>query len=296
MGPLILSRDGKMNRVGIFVDAGYLFAQGSQAITGNVVKRHSLSLNELSVITQLTQAAEELSGGAPLLRIYWYDAIGHKGPTLDQRSLARSNNVKVRMGTLNGNGEQKGVDSMIVTDMIELARNHAIADAVLVSGDEDVRVGVQFAQTYGVRVHLIGISNAQGKGNQSTSLIQESDTHIEWTSAIINSFLSIRQEPVRVDPTAAPVVDPAARPAVNEDVLTGAEVMSRLTASIELIVESLVPNDLTALKELLKTSNNLPREFDGRLLGTSRDAIGRDLEQAEKGFARRTFKDLVKQK
>lgn len=284
-----------MNRLGIFVDAGYLFAQGSQAIAGNVVKRHDLSLNEQSVITQLIQTAEELSGGTPLLRIYWYDAIGHRGPTLDQRSLARSNNVKVRMGTLNGNGEQKGVDSMIVTDMIELARNHAIADAVLVSGDEDVRVGVQFAQTYGVRVHLIGIANAQGKGNQSTSLIQESDTHLEWGASVINSFLSVRQVADGTKPLAQqPVVDP--QPAVNDEEPSVEGVADRIEQTVLELVGALVPNDLTSLKELLKTSNNVPREFDGRLLGKARDAIGRDLTPPEKAQVRARFRKLVTQK
>jgi uncharacterized LabA/DUF88 family protein len=284
-----------MNRLGIFVDAGYLFAQGSMAITGNVVRRQDLSLNEQSVITQLIQAAEELSGGTPLLRIYWYDAIGHRGPTLDQRTLARSNNVKVRMGTLNGNGEQKGVDSMIVTDMIELARNHAIADAVLVSGDEDVRVGVQFAQAYGVRVHLIGISNAQGKANQSTSLIQEADTHIEWSPAVINAFLSVRQTVVEPEAVEIPPAGDNLPPAADVD-LSPEEVAARMEQTVSAVVNALVLNDLTALKELLKSSNSVPREFDGRLLGKSRDAIGRDLTQAEKGLARSRFRELVIQK
>jgi uncharacterized LabA/DUF88 family protein len=49
---------------------------------------------------------------------------------------------KVRLGFVNRAGEQKGVDSLIVTDMISPARNRAMADAVLRSGDEDLRVGV----------------------------------------------------------------------------------------------------------------------------------------------------------
>ena len=46
-------------------------------------------------------------------------------------------------------GRQKGVDSLIVTDLIELARNHAISDAVLLAGDEELRIGVQIAQSLG---------------------------------------------------------------------------------------------------------------------------------------------------
>ncbi|MNR60319.1 hypothetical protein D3C85_1817700 [compost metagenome] len=66
--------------------------------------------------------------------------------------------------------------------------------------------------------------------------------------------------------------------------------------TVAAVVNSLVLNDLTALKELLKSSNSVPREFDGRLLGKSRDSIGRDLTQAEKGLARSRFRELVIQK
>jgi uncharacterized LabA/DUF88 family protein len=82
--------------------------------------------------------------------------------------LAHLDNVKVRLGFVNSVGEQKGVDSLIVTDMIALARNRAVSDAVLVSGDEDLRVGVQQAQEFGVRVHLVGIKPSGG--NQSLFL------------------------------------------------------------------------------------------------------------------------------
>jgi uncharacterized LabA/DUF88 family protein len=284
-----------MNRLGIFVDAGYLFAQGSNAISGNVEQRRNLSLNEQAVITQLTQIADELSGGTPLLRIYWYDAIGSSGPTLEQKSLANSNNVKVRMGTLNGYGEQKGVDSMIVIDMIELARNHAIADAVLLSGDEDVRVGVQFAQTYGVRVHLIGIAAENDKLSQSPSLIQESDTHTKWSADIIQSFLSIRQPRAnrKLDEEPQQHKAPSAQ-AQNAPELSEAEAEQTLSATATDIATELVQNDLLKLKELFQSTSSIPPEFDGKLLGRSRDAIERDLSQPEKSFVRKKFRELVK--
>ena len=69
---------------------------------------------------------------------------------------------------------EKAWNSLIVTDMIALARNRAISDAVLVSGDEDLRVGVQQAQEFGVRVYLVGIKPS--RGNQSLFLLQEADT------------------------------------------------------------------------------------------------------------------------
>lgn len=281
-----------MNRLGIFVDAGYLFAQASQAITGDVVRRQLLSLNEQSVVARLIETAEQLSGGTPLLRIYWYDVIDPRGPTLEQNRLASSDNVKVRMGTLNGSGLQRDVNSMIVTDMIELARNHAIADAVLISGDEEVRVGVQLAQNYGVRVHLIGIANDHDKSCPSLSLIQESDTRTEWTPEIVSSFLSVRE--VQVMPRFMPSVDPTENTATFETVVNEDEAAEVIEDLIDTFVNALDPSDLMALKEHLRHSTSLPREFDGKLLGISRDAIRRDLEKSEKKLARKKFMDLVK--
>ncbi len=134
-------------------------------------------------INAFAEFARKLSG-VPLLRVYWYDGTS-TGPTAQHLTLAHLEDVKVRLGFVNSAGEQKGVDSLIVTDMITLARNRAISDAVLVSGDEDLRVGVQQAQEFGARVHLIGIKPS--RGSQSLFLMQEAEfvNHFE-TPARIN--------------------------------------------------------------------------------------------------------------
>ncbi|MDP1731532.1 MAG: NYN domain-containing protein, partial [Devosia sp.] len=141
-----------MDRVAVFVDAGYLFAQGSTALTGSKKARTALVINAPKAIEALKQVAASRAPVCSLLRIYWYDgAIGGPRPTTDQALLANLDDVKLRLGFVNSHGEQKGVDSLIVTDLIELARLKSVSDAVLLSGDEDVRVGVQIAQNYGVR-------------------------------------------------------------------------------------------------------------------------------------------------
>ncbi len=61
-----------------------------------------------------------------------------------------------------------------MTDLIELARNRAVSDIVLMSGDEDIRVSVQLAQTFGLRIHLLGIGDL--RMNSSRTLQQEADT------------------------------------------------------------------------------------------------------------------------
>ena len=132
-----------MNRVAVFVDAGYLFAQGSIELCGAKLTRGEFVLDHNAVVAKL-QAFAEATSELPLLRIYWYDGTS-QGPTPQHITLAGQANVKVRLGFVNSQGQQKGVDSLIVTDMITLARNQAMAECVLLSGDEDLRVGVQQA-------------------------------------------------------------------------------------------------------------------------------------------------------
>lgn len=69
---------------------------------------------------------------------------------------------------------QKGVDSLIVRDLMRLSENRAISTAFLLGGDEDLRQGVLEAQEMGVRVVLVGIEPFDEQ-NQAATLIREAD-------------------------------------------------------------------------------------------------------------------------
>ena len=128
-----------MLQTAVFVDAGYLHAQGSVAAVGNKRKRHEINLNLPGVLDALRSLAKQAAPDARLLRIYWYDGLTRGGRlNAEQSTLSVSRDVKLRLGMVNSHGEQKGVDSLIVTDLIDLARNRAITDAVILSGDEDI--------------------------------------------------------------------------------------------------------------------------------------------------------------
>ena len=146
-------------RVGIFVDAGYFFKRCALVALDQIVHRDDIEL-DIDALVQELNSVRTSQSISQLLRIYWYDAAKHGQMTHSQLQLAWHDNVKVRLGSLSIDNQQKGVDSLIVTDLAELARNGAIVDAIVLSGDEDVRVGVQIAQTHGVRVHLLGIGPA----------------------------------------------------------------------------------------------------------------------------------------
>ncbi len=268
-----------MDRVAIFVDAGYLFAQGSAAISGSQQPRSTLVLNEEIIVEELIGVARLKCGQLQLLRIYWYDgALGNRGLTAEQTRLASLDNVKVRLGFVNGAGQQKGVDSLIVTDLIELARNRAIIDAIIVSGDEDIRIGVQIAQNFGVRVHLLGIEPS--RGSQSPHLINEADTVTEWNPAKITTFLTVHKT---VGKTSAPLnlgPEPLAE--------------SLLDNVAEAYAASLEEPEIKNLAVYMDTKSDVPPEFDGKLLAKGRDAVRRDLLQPEKRRIRKKFLEAVK--
>ncbi|HEU5156335.1 MAG TPA: NYN domain-containing protein [Streptosporangiaceae bacterium] len=160
-------------RYAIFVDAGYLYA-ASGALLLEATSRREYRVAAEKLIEALTDHAGNQLGGA-LLRVYWYDAAPRRQPTVDQRVIANLPLVKLRLGNLNAQGQQKGVDAQLRADLEALARHRAINEAVLLAGDEDMLPAVEAAQRYGVRVHLWGVEPTHGS-NQAEWLVWESDT------------------------------------------------------------------------------------------------------------------------
>jgi uncharacterized LabA/DUF88 family protein len=160
-------------RYAIFVDAGYLYA-ASGALLLEATSRREYRVAAEKLIEALTHHADEQLVGE-LLRVYWYDAAPRRQPTVDQRVIANLPLVKLRLGNLNAQGQQKGVDAQLRADLEALARHRAITDAVLLAGDEDMLPAVEAAQRYGVRVHLWGVEPTHGS-NQAEWLVWESDT------------------------------------------------------------------------------------------------------------------------
>ena len=267
-----------MKRSAVFVDAGYLYAEGSKALAGHKLRRGAVQLDLPKTITKLRETSAERSPGASLLRIYWYDGLLRGKQSSDQRELAYSDDVKLRLGIVNEAGQQKGVDSLIVTDLVELARNHAIADAILLSGDEDLRIGVQIAQSFGVRVHLIGI--APRRASQSDSLLQEADTTTEWSKTEVDALLTPKpdfKEPARA-------YGGGASPDPSGDV---ADTLKNVVGEF---VSGLTGDDIRAI-DSLEEGGAIPRQYDSRLLATCRSTIGRNLDRDETSLMR----DLLRQ-
>lgn len=290
-----------MDRVAIFVDAGYLFAQGSALLAGQKQPRKLVRLDEKAIVAELLVVAHKAAASVPLLRVYWYDG-GFRWPSAEQQILADMDHVKLRLGFVNSAGQQKGVDSLIVTDLIELARNHAISDAVLLSGDEDIRVGVQVAQTLGVRVHLIGIE--PGRGSQSKNLRQESDTIHEMNKACVSKFLKVLPKQAPAMPAVAPapaaavvVVGQGAAGQGGQQVAAAAVVIAlpvavTLTAVATQLLGVLTDDDVKKLAGVIGKSPGMPSDLDGKLLAKARTALNRQLDLAERRSIRTEFRQM----
>jgi uncharacterized LabA/DUF88 family protein len=296
-----------MDRVAVLVDAGYFFAAGSALVSGTVSQsRSAIIFDEKAAVRELQALAQSVAQNSPLLRIYWYDGASRKtGPTAEHGRLAHCDNIKVRLGFINSAGQQKGVDSLIVTDLVELARNRAVGDVVLVSGDEDVRIGVQLAQSFGVRVHLVGIKPSGG--NQSVELRQEADTTTELDLTVLKKIISMRSvaaatltvnkkpavaatKPVNPTPPTTPItpnaiVNPSAPvPATSlEDVVDAA--LSEMTP----------PEIKGTVAYMAANSNNVPNEIDGKVLARCRAKLGQYLDDEARKRVRKYLRQRLKE-
>lgn len=154
-----------MDRFVVMVDAGYLLHQSAEIVSERAsTKRHHLEvMNPAALINLLLEKTRTALGltTRELLRVYWYDGVMASGLSPQQRAIAELPDVHFRSGIVNAAGQQRGVDSLIVTDLIELASNGAICDAALVTGDGDFAIGIEMAQKKGVRIAVIGVEDSK---------------------------------------------------------------------------------------------------------------------------------------
>lgn len=189
-----------MDRYAIFVDVGYVVASVAELLAGSA-ERHLVSCDYGQLVQSLAEEAGRDSG-LPFLRTYWYDASLNGLPEHDQLTVADLPGVRLRLGRL-VRGEQKGVDSRIVRDLIVLAHDRAVAVAYVVAGDEDICEGVAEAQDHGVRVSLLGVPGV----NQSRLLTQQADAHRVLQEEFWRSHFRLLGM-ARERPSAVPVVAP----------------------------------------------------------------------------------------
>ncbi|GAA1497713.1 NYN domain-containing protein [Paeniglutamicibacter kerguelensis] len=147
-----------MSQSAIFVDASFLLAIGGHRTSGTTL-RAAFTVNYEALIEGILKTAKD-SSGLENLRVYWYDAAKDAIFTDQHKRIGLLPGVKVRLGRISFNGEQKGVDLKLALDLVGIARNRAASVAFLVSGDDDLAEAVEEAQDLGMKVVLIGVEKA----------------------------------------------------------------------------------------------------------------------------------------
>ncbi|GAA4589963.1 hypothetical protein GCM10023194_45580 [Planotetraspora phitsanulokensis] len=176
-----------MDRCALFVDAGYLLADGAMAVHGTR-HREAVSWDFPGLLQLLTNLSRERTG-LPMLRCYWYEATVEGRRTPEHDVLADIPGLKLRLGRIRP-GRREGVDAQVHRDLMTLARNNAVCDAVVVSGDEDLAQVVSDAQDLGIRVTVVHIA-ADGSWAVSRTLRQECDDLIEVGSGHLRPYVSL---------------------------------------------------------------------------------------------------------
>jgi uncharacterized LabA/DUF88 family protein len=148
-----------VDRFGVFVDAGYLWAVGLRGANTIPANRWETNLKYAELLDFIKDEASSYARGMELLRVYWYDGAPNCVLTSEHKEIALIRDTKVRLGHLSAQGVQKGVDALLASDLIELTQQGAIQTAVVFSGDGDFVNAVSRAQGYGARVVLFGIND-----------------------------------------------------------------------------------------------------------------------------------------
>ncbi|MEU7559050.1 NYN domain-containing protein [Streptomyces eurythermus] len=254
----------------IFVDAGYLYAAVGRLVAGTEDRR-AFDLDAEGLIEALIDRARMIFADSRLLRVYWYDGARRRIHTAEQQVIAELPDVKVRLGNLNANNQQKGVDSLIRTDLESLARHRAISDAALLGGDEDLVSAVEAAQGYGARVHLWGIEAPEGR-NQAEPLLWEVDSQRTFDLDFFKPYV-VRRTAAAYDATGT------ARPTREDVRFVGAQIAAKW----------LVSRGREALVELFPGHPYLPGSVDQELLVEAEELLQYSLRgQAE---LRRALRD-----
>jgi uncharacterized LabA/DUF88 family protein len=176
-----------VDRCALFVDAGYLLADGAMAVHGTR-HREAVAWDYPGLLQHITGLSRERTG-LPMLRCYWYEATVEGRRTPEHDALAEIPGLKLRLSRIRP-GRREGVDAQVHRDLMTLARNNAICDAVVVSGDEDLAQVVCDAQDLGIRVTVVHIAT-DASWAVSRTLRQESDDLIELGNSHLRPYVNL---------------------------------------------------------------------------------------------------------
>lgn len=275
------SKGASLRTFALFIDAGYFFAAAGELLCGRPLPRNDLKCDFGSVVVDLVGWARDHleDDRLRLLRCYWYDGARDGVPSPHHLEVARLPDVKLRLGRKTASG-QKGVDGLIILDLLTLARDGGLDTAFVVSGDEDLREACLAAQQMGVRVVLLGIRPRLQDHNQADTLIREADEHHVLPDESWTRHLS------RIPAPPVPFISSHGEPLSSTDPLHAA-----VEAFVGTVVDQLTTDKLLTMMDGRPA---LPSYIDAQMLRTVSDHCGNpDLPDATKRQLRATFWEVL---
>ena len=112
---------------------------------------------------------------------------------------------------MNAADQQKGVDTLIVRDVMVLSQERSIDRAVVLAGDEDLREGIEYAQDRGVLLTVVGIADRRGNRSQSIELRREADEALALASTALGTLTILAPNAARAPHSPAVAPQPADR-------------------------------------------------------------------------------------
>ncbi len=195
------------SQTALCIDAGYLIAAAATRVTGSSLRR-AVSVDYPTLLGGLLDLVRSASG-LPLLRAYWYDAARDGAALPEHDEVALTPHVKLRLGRIGVNGEQKGVDIRIGLDMVGHARGSSVDVIYLLSGDDDLTEAVEEAQAEGVEVVVLAVPDRHGQPHGvSRHLLRAADELLLVPDALLDRAVNAAGQP-RSDLPSRSAVPPA---------------------------------------------------------------------------------------
>lgn len=274
-----------MKQIAVLVDAGYFWVQLSFILFGEKREREQTErwLQPEKMREYLFMLLHREFPSTDLLRVYWYDGLGTDGnPTKQHRAIAELDNFKVCFGTRNAFGQQKGVDGLLIADLINLAQCRSITDALIVSGDADLTPGVLAAQNLGIRVHRLELGPPEAS---SPVLRAEADKNLSWPRSEIEKFVSDPGEPIIPLYPQLTFTSPS--------LPTFLPVKEDVDETVSAVAEQFFEELSTEAKERVCSNGPIPADEDKKLLFLAKTRLGRLLDPAEKIKLREAVKQVA---
>lgn len=304
-----------MKNIAIFIDAGYFYSSAVEiySIKDHVqektrrdiylskapveifsdllceIRAYSDSLLRVPKVFKNRKPIFSQTEDYSLYRIYWYDALYQGRMSDDHNKIIATQKTTLRTGVINRYGVQKGVDTLICLDMMEIAYHHTVDIVYLFTGDEDFQPLLEKVRSMGLEVHLIVVGDPPRNVGYPLQLASDGVLSIpdqkmlEWAACRIWEPMTTEHQD---DPT--PVEE-------NEGVTL--EMIEEATQSA---VREIINIDQPAVRqsildEIRSFSGSIPQKYDRVLIAKVRNTIFPDdtsvqpFKAAEMAAIRRTF-------